>query len=737
LVVSGGNRLKPRIQNGGALCSRQAASIYLIFLLALTLTACVSRRPTPRPVAAAPAVKLIVDADGLYEAPATDLAAAGFDLAMARADTLRLSVGGQAVPFLLVGAGPGRAVRFYGQAREKDAYTAQNVYWLMAAANGAAVELPQRSARPRDPRDLTSRVTTTVRAEEQRQHLPKIGAGEDRWFWASLFAPGELKVSVATPYATGDAATLRVRVWGNSSAAADPDHHLTVAVNGAAAADDRWDGIGGHVITATLPVGLLHAGDNQLTLRAAGDTGAEADAVLLDWIEVIYERNLVLDGAELTFGGTERGYTISGATRIAAVWDITDPLRPVALSDYQVGGGALKLAADGAARRFIAVTPAGLRRPTVQTPAASPDPATAWGQEVRAWPGGADLVIVTVPAFRAALAPLVSARRAAGLRVALVDLAAAYDAFSFGRADPAAIRDLARWARAHWTPPAPAFLLLAGDASYDPRGYLKGAEADLIPTRLIETVHTGWTASDVWFALPDDGPTASPALAVGRFPAQTADQMATMVAKTLAYEHGDATATWRRQALLVADNDDPGFIAEAQGFAAVSSNYTARVVTLEGDGSTARAALLGAFGAGIGLVGYFGHGSLNLWAQEKVFSAEDAGRLTNRDRQPIVFTVTCLSGFFQHPTTPSLGEVLLRTRDGGAVAALVPSSAALLDDQHFLAAGLARALTAAPAGGPALGAIILQAQAGLPAAPGVREILLTFNLLGDPSLDLH
>jgi hypothetical protein len=104
---------------------------------------------------------------------------------------------------------------------------------------------------------------------------------------------------------------------------------------------------------------------------------------------------------------------------------------------------------------------------------------------------------------------------------------------------------------------------------------------------------------------------------------------------------------------------------------------------------------------------------------------------------PIVLTVTCLSGFFQHPNTPSLGEVLLRDKNGGAVAALVPSSAALLEDQRFLAEGLARGLAAGHAGGQSLGEVILQAQTGLPDTPGVREFLLTFNLLGDPTLRLR
>ncbi len=148
--------------------------------------------------------------------------------------------------------------------------------------------------------------------------------------------------------------------------------------------------------------------------------------------------------------------------------------------------------------------------------------------------------------------------------------------------------------------------------------------------------------------------------------------------------------------------------------------------------------MLAAVNEGTGLLGYFGHGSLSLWAQEKVFGLEDVARLGNRERLPVVFTVTCLSGFFQHPSAVSLSEALLRSREQGAVAALVPSSAALLDDQRRLAEGLARALTEHTAPGTSLGEVVLAAQSSLtdPSA-GVREILLTFNLLGDPTLPLR
>lgn len=616
------------------------------------------------------AVKIVVDADGLYEVTTTALAAAGFDLAAAEAGELSLSAGGAAIPFELAGEGRGRVLRFEGLRLAPDAYTPHNVYWLRrgpAAEGGGGAEGPAPSPTA-TPVAAGGAITATVRLEEDRQYDSMAVETVDRWYWQTLFAPATVELTTSLPNLAPGPGALRVYVIAKSSAPVDPDHRLLIFLNDAFVSDAPWDGAGPHLVTAAIPEGVLLAGENQLRIEAPGDTGALADSVQLHWVEI--DHPLAVDAA--------------------AAPEVRAPL-------------------------------------AIRPPAASTLPD---------WPGGADLLIVTVPQFRDALAPLVAARAAQGLRVAVVDAEQVYDAFTHGRTDPAAIQALVRHAMGQWTPPAPRYLLLAGDASYDPLGLAGGTEADLVPTQSVYTAFSGWTGSDVWYALPDDGPTAQPALAVGRLPAQTAGQLAAMVEKTLAYETQGGDLAWRRDALIVADNDEPGFADETRAFAEKLTPYRTRQVVVDDDGSATRSALRDAFRDGTGLIGYFGHGSITLWAQEKVFSVEEVSGLENGDRLPIVFTVTCLSGFFEHPTTVSLGETLLRRQGGGAVAALVPSSAAVLTDQRLLALGLADAL--AKEGLAALGDRVLEAQRALPPLQGgVRDILLTFNLLGDPAMRLQ
>jgi hypothetical protein len=414
-----------------------------LLALALLLTACRGKASDPAATQAqsalagpAAAVKLMVEADGIYTVPAAALRSAGFDLTTGSPEALALTRAGRPVAFQVVGQGKNRALRFYGQAPAPTAYTGQSVYWLAPTSAGAAgpAAIALRSAAPAGAAAVTPTtvVSATVRAEEQKHYDAMAAVADDHWLWQSIFAPAEIQVPIQAPHAVAGEAMLRIRLVANSSAPGDPDHHLILSVNGAQIADEKWDGAGPHVITATVPSGAVRPGDNTVTLKAPGDTGAPADSSLLDWIELTYPRELVLDEGELAFAGQAEAYDLATSGELAALWDITDPAAPVALSAYERQGGRVRFASDGTPRRFLAAATAGLRRPAAITPVP--------GGDLRDLPSGADLIIVTVPQFRAALEPLVAARQKQGLRVAVVDVEQIDDTFSAGEPGPEAIR---------------------------------------------------------------------------------------------------------------------------------------------------------------------------------------------------------------------------------------------------------------------------------------------------------
>ena len=123
----------PRWRKGAFL----VLSALSLLALALLLTACRGKASDPAATQAqsalagpAAAVKLMVDADGIYTVPAAALRSAGFDLTTGSPETLALTHAGRPVAFQVVGQGKNQVLRFYGQAPASAAYTGQSVYWL-------------------------------------------------------------------------------------------------------------------------------------------------------------------------------------------------------------------------------------------------------------------------------------------------------------------------------------------------------------------------------------------------------------------------------------------------------------------------------------------------------------------------------------------------------------------------------------------------------------------------------
>ena len=180
-------------------------SALILLALALLVAACRGKAPDPAATQAqsalsgpAAAVKLMVEADGIYTVPAAALRSAGFDLTTVSPEALALTHAGRPVAFQVVGQGKNRALRFYGQAPAPTAYTGQSVYWLAPTSAGAAgpAAIAVRSAAPAGAAagvTPTTVVSATVRAEEQKHYDGMAAAAEDHWLWQSIFAPAEIQ----------------------------------------------------------------------------------------------------------------------------------------------------------------------------------------------------------------------------------------------------------------------------------------------------------------------------------------------------------------------------------------------------------------------------------------------------------------------------------------------------------------------------------------------------------------
>jgi len=668
-------------------------------------------------------VKVLVARDGIVALSLADLRVAGLTVERLDTQALSLTVHGVPVPFFV----DFDRLVFYGQAPRmpESLYTGESVYWLRSG-QGAGLAMEERAVQA-GVAGPTGIGLSRVYAEESKVFQAMAPAGTDPWMWAQLYAGAAVTETFAAPDATDvTSATLVVRVLSITDTAQDPDHHAVLRVNGQVVDEEYWNGLEARVITATVPAGVLRPGANEFSLAVPGDTGAAAELVFLDAFELTYPRSLALGSAGLEWEpaapGTRTYHVTGPEMRPGAsevVLDIGDPARPVRITAWL----AELLVFSDPGRRFAAVQADAARADGVRV-------IRAKAPTLQDETAGADYLVVGPADFAAAAQPLLDWRAGQGLSVRYVALEDVFDAYGGGQPSPDALRAFLRAAHAQWDP-APRYVLLAGDASYDYRDFLNAPNKNVVPTWLVYTTNSGQTASDVWYARADDGQVL---FALGRLPADTPERLALLVEKIVAYEQAPVE-DWARRALLVADNEAE-FQQTSDELAGEIFSSTLQVDKIYFDKDLpegeAHARIMSAVDQGVAVLNYIGHGSLSVWGDEKAFQSSDAAQLTNGGRLPLLVTYSCLNGFFQHPEETSLSETLLWKADGGIVAAVVPSGRSYTVYQRALADNFYRALFAS--GGARLGDALWQAQRDLQAGAGYEEVLLTFNLLGDPAL---
>jgi hypothetical protein len=303
-----------------------------------------------------------------------------------------------------------------------------------------------------------------------------------------------------------------------------------------------------------------------------------------------------------------------------------------------------------------------------------------------------------------------------------VDVEEIYDTFGYGAATPASIQQFVKYAYESWREPRPRYLLLVGDATSDYRDYLGLAPANLIPSPMVAVEYGGETVSDARLADVDGD--MRPELAVGRWPVTTAVQVRSLVERTLAYEGGHAAS----QAIFAVDGSDGQFASIANRIAPASSLPEAETRILVGVDS---GAVTEAWNQGTWLATYIGHGSLQQWGKDGLFTAEAIGDL-RANTPPIVLQMTCLTGLFAHPKLASLSESML-LHDRGPVLIVAATSLTLSAHQEPFALGMLQQLQNVEL--DRMGDAFQHAKRALDVAGnnGLREISDTYLLLGDPS----
>ncbi|MFQ6042219.1 MAG: C25 family cysteine peptidase [Candidatus Poribacteria bacterium] len=342
---------------------------------------------------------------------------------------------------------------------------------------------------------------------------------------------------------------------------------------------------------------------------------------------------------------------------------------------------------------------------------------------------GADYIIIVYDDFYEDVLPLAK-YRSNQFRVAVVKVQDIYDEFSWGLLTPEAIRAFIRYAYHYWRPPAPSYVLLVGDASWD---FRRGK--NYVPAYYVHTYKWGQTATDHSYVCVN-GDDPLPDLFIGRITTRTKEATRAVVEKIIRYESRPVLGDWRRHLLMLAAAGS--FIGDSEqllrDYVPIDLGYrVARVYTDPNSpyyGDTAQ--LLDFWNSGSSFVHFTGHGGGHIWADSSLFTLNDVQFLSNKNHPAFVTSFTCFTGYFDDPSKSGLNEKLVNLEEGGAIAAFGSTGLGWVKGDYYMEQGLFKSLFRN--GSRRIGQVIVETKVWmlLNTYHSLKVNMISlFNLLGD------
>ncbi len=656
------------------------------------------------------------------------------DVAIVRGN-LQLTRGGQQAAWWpdLADKKTARGLYFYGEA-QPTLYSVDTVYRL---SEGAGLIMRAGTVAPAAP---AAGGSFPASKPFEKDLFPATAVApnpeSDYWFWDFVIsgdpAFGKRTYTFDAPALAPGDGTLTVALQGATDNSTPGEHRAAVSVNGTLLGEAQWQGIAPVVQTFPVPDGVLLETGNQVEILGTVGGGAAFSFFYVDGFTAGYPHGFEAESGALAFTAGS-SVTVTGFSDPAVrLVDVTFPMRTRWLTgtaiDADPAGGFRASFVPSSATRYLAAGP-----DAVKTPFA-----------VRAWsPAGllstanrADVLIVVPAGMEAEAERLADFRRGQGLEAVVAGLDAVADLFGNGTATPQAVRAFLSYARTRWTV-QPRYVVLAGEGTLDYRN-IQGFGDSVMPPLLVQA-EGGLFPSDN--RLADANGDGRADMAIGRIPVLTAAELGSYIDKILAYENAGSPA-WAANALMLADSADGGasFAQQSDSIAAqLSGGFTVDRIYLDEEPlAQARARLLQGIGTGASLIDFVGHGGLDRLTAGGLLTSADVPGLANGERLPVVTAMTCTVNRFAVPGVPSLGELLVKSPDGGAAAVWGPSGLSVHSEARKLAEIFyRRASGGSGGGGPEggrLGDWILQSMKDFGALGGDEGMLDIYNLLGDPSL---
>jgi hypothetical protein len=661
--------------------------------------------------------------EGMHRITSDDIAEAGIDPLGIDPATIRMFYGGgevlpedpvefaeiEEIPIAVESSGPsfgqndsvvffGESVRrhFYSSTEgeiefRENPYTDINCYWLSWNGNftGEPLRMVEIDGTPDGSPALEPDTFISV-VREEREYENPTQSGPD-WYWYSFYGKGDQEGTYAIELPDvdeGQPIRVKIRLKGESTALYSGRKARVYfnTVDTAHLVDEiEWFGRGSVLLDGS---GQWASPDaNRVIIQISREDPSKYDEVLLDWIEVHYQRRYSGAAGSLFFTSPLLEdpflvrYDIDGFGEKPRIFDVSNSFDVGEISNGQFSGGSLLFQdiSEGIAS-YIALEPGSYREPEhisqVRFDGLLKDSGNA-----------ADYLIITDESLFSCFDELRAWRESHdGLKAGTITLDRIYDEFSGGLCDPTAIRNFLYYAYHFWMQPAVSYVLFGGDGTFDIRNL-----AGVYPPKNIVPVHQvqryeGYSTVEDWFAdVGEDD--AFPEMYVGRVNVQDVQDAEEVVSKLIDYSKDSEKGIWKGDVTIVAD-DQYSDTSENEIMHTRDSNILStahiptyllprRIYLVEyprdsfQNKPAARDDLIEAINEGTLMVSFLGHGNEFQLAHEEVLSSiTDLPRIRNGKRTPCFYIGSCSVGRFDSNENDCLAEELVTHTEGGAIAVI-------------------------------------------------------------------
>lgn len=346
----------------------------------------------------------------------------------------------------------------------------------------------------------------------------------------------------------------------------------------------------------------------------------------------------------------------------------------------------------------------------------------------------ADVLLISHPSFMQASERLAEHRRKQGFTVSVISSEDIYKEFGDGSKDAHAIKDFIRHTHRSWQFPVPAYVILMGDASWDPlKLTFKAHQEDFIPS-------FGFPVSDIWYTTPSND-SIDPELILGRLSVSSSSQAEQVVDKLIQYDTLQA-GPWMKNFLFLSggDEDDPFFHNQFDGIApfvldSPVSGDTIRIRRINKTGGVDESIatkIRSAVNDGTLWVNFAGHGSPEYFELDGWRSQD----LNNPRKYFMLTTFSCNSGAFAEPTTVCRNESYVLEPGKGAIASVGNTYTGITNPDYYNFVTMYSAMS--KYGLRRIGDLVFSTKIGQgnTTDPFFRNSMMQFCLIGDPLTNL-